>query len=268
MLYNAKNGCIKIDNTDMDYISFGKRKKNLIMIQGLGDGLQTVKGMAFPFAYMYRKFARDYTVYVFSRKNAMPDTYSTFDMANDIITVMYMLKIDNADILGVSQGGMIAQHLAINYPERVNKLVLAVTLSCQNETVRNAVSAWIEFAKNGDYKSIFIDTAEKSYSEKYLKKYRPFLSLLGTTKKAHDFNRFITMANACLTHDTFDSLDKIIAPTLVIGGDSDKIVGIKSSQEIADKINGSQLYIYKGLGHAAYEEAKDFNKRVLDFLKS
>ena len=45
-----KNGQLTIDNTTMDYISFGKGKKKLIMIPGLGDGLKTVKGMALPFS--------------------------------------------------------------------------------------------------------------------------------------------------------------------------------------------------------------------------
>ena len=47
MFYNAANGNIIIGNTDMDYISFGKGDKNLIMIPGLGDGLKTVKGRDF-----------------------------------------------------------------------------------------------------------------------------------------------------------------------------------------------------------------------------
>ena len=70
MLYNAKNGNLKIGNTDMDYISFGTGKKALIMIPGLGDGLTTVRGKALPFAWMYRMFAKDFTVYVFSRKTS------------------------------------------------------------------------------------------------------------------------------------------------------------------------------------------------------
>ncbi|OLR64003.1 hypothetical protein BHF69_04055 [Anaerostipes sp. 992a] len=68
MLWNAKNGSVRIGDTDMYYVSFGKGTDNLIMLPGLGDGLTTVKGM-------------------------------------------------------------IAQYLAIDYPDLVEKLVLAVTLS-------------------------------------------------------------------------------------------------------------------------------------------
>ncbi|MFY9533568.1 MAG: hypothetical protein WAQ55_06080 [Clostridium sp.] len=54
----------------------------------------------------------------------------------------------------------------------------------------------------------------------------------------------------------------------MIGGDSDKVVGKNSSEEIAERIPYSKLIILKGLGHMAYEEAKDFNRQVLSFLNS
>ena len=121
-------------------------------------------------------------------------------------------------------------------------------------------------AESNDYKSIFIDTTEKSYTEKRLKKYRPLYPVLVKIGKPKDFSRFIIQANACITHNAYDEIEKIKCPTLVIGADNDKVVGVNSSEEIAGKIENSKLIIYKGFGHGVYEEAKDFNCRVLDFL--
>ena len=267
MFYNAKNNNIKIEQSDMDYISFGKGNKNLIIIPGLGDGLRTVKGMAIPLALMYKKFAKEYTVYIFSRRNNLTNGFTTQDMAQDIAQAMNLLNISNADILGVSQGGMIAQCMAINNPEKVNKLVLAVTSSKSNEIINNVVGNWIQLAKKEDFKNIFIDTAEKSYSEKYLKKYRKYYNILWRVSKPKDYKRFIIQANSCLTHNVYDDLDKIKCHTLIIGGKQDSIVGVNSSKEIADRISNSELYLYEDYGHAVYEEAKDFNERVLKYLK-
>ena len=86
---------------------------------------------------MYREFVKDYKVYVFSRKNQLEEGYSTKDMAKDQAEVMKKLGISKASIIGVSQGGMIAQYIAIDYPELLDKLVLAVTVSRQNATVRS-----------------------------------------------------------------------------------------------------------------------------------
>ncbi|MBQ1992678.1 MAG: alpha/beta hydrolase [Clostridia bacterium] len=268
MSLNAKGGSICIENTEMDYILFGNGNRVLIMIPGLGDGLKTVRGYALPFAMMYREYAEKYRVYVFSRRNKLPQVFSTRAMAKDIAIAMKELNIEKADVLGVSQGGMIAQYLAIDYPEIVNKLCLAVTLSKQNQTVQSVVSDWIEMAKSDNYKTLFIDTAEKSYSEKYLKKNRWLYPLMGRVGKPNSFERFIILANACLKHNAYDDLGKIKAPTLVIGGADDKIVTGEASKEIAEKIPDSQLYMYEGLGHGAYDEAKDFNQRVLDFFNN
>ena len=267
MFCNAKNNNIKIDQSDMDYISFGKGNKDLIIIPGLGDGLRTVKGMAVPLAFMYKKFAKEYTVYIFSRRNNLTNGFTTQDMAQDIVKVMNLLNISNADILGVSQGGMIAQCIAINNPERVNKLVLAVTSSKSNEMINNVVGNWIQLAKKNDFKNIFIDTAEKSYSEKYLKKYRKYYNILWIVSKPKDYKRFIIQANSCLIHNVYDDLDKIKCHTLIIGGKQDSIVGVNSAKEIADRISNSELYVYEDYGHAVHEEAKDFNEKVLKYLK-
>ena len=69
-----------------------------------------------------------------------------------------------------------------------------------------------------------------------------------------------------MTCNAYDELEKITCPVLVIGGKEDKIVGAESSVEIAEKL-GCEIFMYENLGHAAYEEAKDFNHRVLEFLR-
>ena len=117
MLHNAKNGTLRIDGTNMDYIRFGSGDRVLVMLPGLGDGLRSMKGTALPMAFMYRVFAKDFTVYAFSRKNVLPVGYTTRDMARDQAEAMEQLGIGCADIFGVSMGGIIAQHLAVDYPE-------------------------------------------------------------------------------------------------------------------------------------------------------
>ena len=117
-----KNGYVTLGNTVMHYVAFGDGAKKLVVLPGLSDGLATVKGKAWILASPYRKFFQDYTVYMFSRKNKMPDGYSIADMADDQVKAMRNLGIGKACVLGVSQGGMIAQYMAIRHPEIVEKL--------------------------------------------------------------------------------------------------------------------------------------------------
>lgn len=267
MFYNAKNEIIEIEDTTVNYISFGSGKRNLIIIPGVGDGFKTVKGLAVPFAFMYKLFAKDFKVYVFSRRNDIKDGFSTKDMANDIIDHMKKLNIENADIVGVSQGGMIAQYIAINEPKKVNKLVLAVTAPRNNDILNEVVTDWIEKAKKKDYKGIMIDNAEKSYTGKYLEKNRKVYALLGLFGKNVNYDRFIIQAKSCLEHNSYDELDKIKSKTLIIGAKQDKVLGTKGSEELSEKILDSELYIYEEYSHGVYEQAKDFNKRILEYLK-
>ncbi len=102
MVFNARNGRVCIDGTDMEYVSFGKGKNVFVLLPGLADGLKTVKGMALPLAWMYREYAKDYSVFVFSRKNEIPENYSTREMAADQAKAMKALGISNANIMGVS----------------------------------------------------------------------------------------------------------------------------------------------------------------------
>ena len=266
MFYRAIEGSIDIDNTDMDYVAFGKGQKPFIILPGLGDGLKTVKGTKLLLARMYKLFAKEFRVYVFSRKNKIEKGCSTRDMARDQSITMEKLGIEKGHIMGVSQGGMIAQYIAIDYPELVDKLIIGVSVSRQNNTMQKVIKNWIELAEKDDYKNLIIDTMEKTFTENRLKRYRKMYPAITRVGKPKDFNRFIIQAHSCLNHNAYDELDKIKCPTLIIGGDRDKIVGENASEEMAEKIKNSRLILYKGLGHGAYEEAKDFNEKVLEFL--
>ncbi len=264
-MLNAENGRLTLPAGAMDYIRFGRGQKTLVMIPGVGDGLKTVRGLALPFALMYRTLAKDFTVYVFSRRVTLSPGMTTRDMAEDLNAAMEALGLSGVALVGVSQGGMIAQWLAIDHPDKVGKLVLTVTLCRPNPTVEDVIARWTEMAKKGDYKGIMLDTALRSYSEKGVKKARITYSLLGNMGKPKSFDRFIIQAASCVTHNTYDLLGRIACPTLVIGGAKDQIVTGKASQEIAGRIPGSQLCMYEGLGHGLYEEAPDFLRRVMDF---
>ena len=264
MIYNAREHKLKLNNLQMTYITFGKGAKSLVMIQGLST--RSINGMAIPLACIYRIFASDYKVYLFERRENVSEDVTVRELAADIGMAMDELKITNADVFGVSQGGMIAQYLAIDRPDLVNKLVLAVTLSKSNSTARAVVNSWIELTEQGNIKALVMDMTEKMYSDAYIKRYRPFMPLLTILQKPKDAGRFIALAKACLTCNAYEELDKIRCPIFVIGGKQDKVVTGEASEEIAGKTN-CKIYMYENLGHAAYEEAKDFNSIVYQFLQ-
>lgn len=266
-MFRRKNGCVDVDGTGMYYVSFGNGGKKLVVIPGLSDGLATVKGKALLLSGPYGKFLSDYTVYMFSRKNVMPEGYSIRDMASDQVKAMKRLGIEKACVLGVSQGGMISQYIAIDFPEYVEKLILTVTAPNANDVVKNAVGSWIESAKKGDHVSLMVDTAEKMYSRSYLEKKRWMFPLAARFTKPKDYTRFLRNAEAILNFDARPELHKIKCPTFIVAGDDDNTVGNDAPHELNERISGSKLFIYSGLGHAAFEEGKDFYGRIYDFCE-
>ena len=263
---SIRNGTLQLADDTMHYIRFGSGKKMLIMLPGLGDGLTIVKGTARPMALMYRIFAWDYIVYMFSRRNHLPQGYTTRDMARDLKATMDSLGIEKADLVGVSMGGMIAQHFAVDYPERLGKLVLVVTCSRPNLILTESVQEWIDLAQRGDHAALMDSNLRRMYSDAYYRKNRWMAPLVGRLTKPKSYERFLIQANACLTHDVSDRLAEIDAPTLVIGGEQDHARGAEASREMAAAIPGARLKMYPEWGHGLYEEARDFNRIVLDFL--
>lgn len=266
MYMSAINGTVRLKNANMHYIRFGRGKKTLIMLPGLGDGLTTVKGKALPMAFMYRAFAGAYTVYMFSRRNDPAEGMSTRDMAIDLKEAMDVLGLENADIVGVSMGGMIAQHLAAAYPDRVGKMVLAVTCAQPNPVLLGSVNEWVSLAKRGDHTAFMESNVRRIYSDEYYRKNRWLIPVMGRLTKPKSYERFLIQAEACIKHDAHVLLPQINAPTLVIGGEQDLALGAEPSREIAAAIPGARLKMYPRLGHGLYEEAKDFNRVVLGFL--
>ena len=262
---SVKNGCVRIGDTDMAYVSFGRGERKLVVLPGLSDGLTTVSGKALILSMPYRRFLRDNAIYMFSRKNDMPEGYTIEDMADDQALAMEKMGIDRACVLGVSQGGMIAQRLAIRHPRRVERLILAVTAPNANETVQAVVSGWIDMALRGDHAALMTDTAERMYSDAYLRKNRKLLPLLVRFTKPARYDRFLINARAILAFDARGELAWIGCPTLILAGSEDRTVGTEAAPELHRGIGGSELHVYDGLGHGAYEEAKDFYERVMAF---
>ncbi|MCK5654501.1 MAG: alpha/beta fold hydrolase, partial [Dehalococcoidia bacterium] len=114
----------KVNEVNIDYAVHGQGEP-LVLIQGLG-------GPRSGWIFQTRAFGKYYRVITFDNrgvgKSDKPGgSYTVRTMADDTIALLDYLGVDKAHVLGISLGGMIAQEIAINYPERVRKLILACT---------------------------------------------------------------------------------------------------------------------------------------------
>ena len=255
-MYSAKNATLSMNGKTMDYVTFGKGKQPLVIIPGLGDGLQTVKGKAQLFSLSYRLLAKRYKIYVFSRINELRQGYTTRDMAADVAEAMEALNLDTAYVIGISQGGMIAQWLAVDFQERVQRLILAVTTAKPSQLARERIEHWQKLSQFGNFKHLMLDIAQHSYTQKSYQKWRLLYHIMGRLGRIKDEKRIAIQSQSCLDHDSLEVLKDIHCPTLILG----------ASKELAKGISGCQLLILKHSGHALYEENKAFQEAVCGFL--
>ena len=263
---STKGKTLYFNDKSMDYVTFGKGKQPLVIIPGLGDGVQTVKGKAHLFSLSYRLLAKHYKIYVFSRINELRQGYTTRDMAADLAEAMETLNLDTACVMGISQGGMIAQWLAVDFPERVQRLILAVTTANPSQLARERIEHWQKLSQSGNFKHLMLDIAQHSYTQKSYQKWRLLYNIMGRLGRIKDEKRIAIQSQSCLTHDSLGVLKEIQCPTLVLGALEDDVIGVDGSKELAKAISGCQLLILKHSGHALYEENKAFQEAVCGFL--
>ena len=263
---STKGKTLYFNDKSMDYVTFGKGKQSLVIIPGLGDGLQTVKGKAQLFSFSYRLLAKHYKIYVFSRINELRQCYTTRDMAADVAGAMEVLNLTSAYVMGISQGGMIAQWLAVDFPERVQRLILAVTTAKPSQLARERIEHWQKLSQSGNFKHLMLDIAQHSYTQKSYQKWRLLYNIMGRMGRMKDEKRIVIQSQSCLEHNSLEVLKYIHCPTLILGALEDDVIGVKGSKELAKAISGCQLLILKHSGHALYEENKAFQEAVCGFL--
>ena len=244
-------------------------------VEGHGEPLLMIMGFSAARAGWTAQipfFKKHYQVVTFDNRGVgksdkPPGPYSTQMMADDTVGLMDHLRIEKAHVMGASMGGMIAQELAINYPDRISKLVLACTYACQDgasgDTPEQARLAKLPPHRlAGSMIGLALNRPI----------YRYTFGLIGMLQA-----RFMNSAakrgiagqmEACRTHNTLERLGRIAAPTLVIVGTADRIIAPVSSEIIAGKIPHAELVKMEGGSHSFPMEMKNaFNQKVLEFLK-
>ena len=268
MTGNAKIAAVETDDFKMDYLQFGNGDETLVILPGLS--VQSVMGSADAVVKAYQQLADHYTICLFDRRKELPAEYSLQDMADDTAQAIAAAGLDEVNLFGVSQGGMIAMGIAIEHPELVKKLVLGSTSSDITKETYQLIDKWIQMAKEGRAEDLYLSFGEMLYPEDVFNQSKDLLKAAAKTVTKEDLDRFIILAQSLRDFDITDELDQIACPVLLIGSKDDRVLGVEATQVIAEHLSGRpdfELYLYDGYGHAAYDTAPDYKERVLSFLE-
>jgi 3-oxoadipate enol-lactonase len=202
-------------------------------------------------------------------KSDKPDMEYSHPMhAEDLKNLMDKLGIQKAHLVGLSNGGMIAQHFVLNFPEKVGALVLVDTCSYIGTLLDSIITLWIKATQIGGSEFRYDVSLPFIFSEDFIKQNREILEQMKKmSTEINPANAVINLARGTLKHNTNDRLSEIKAPTLILVGEEDILIPMKYSKLLNERIKGSRLVIINGSGHApSIEKPKEFNRIVLDFV--
>jgi 3-oxoadipate enol-lactonase len=246
----------------------------LILVMGSFGSLEA-------WALQVLAFQKYYKLIVFDnrgigRSEKSPGPYTIATMADDTVGLLDHLGVDKAHVLGMSLGGPVAQDVAIDHPDRVNKLILVCSMAGADGTQLHPDMLKALGLERGarqvdlrkvDFKQIMRATVALAFNDQSLKD--NLLAQAETWFKQFDIDGFIKQWEAVAGYSALDRLRKIGARTLVMTGTDDRLVDPHSSEVIAGLIPNSKLVKVGGGSHAFFMEMSDrFNTEVLNFLKA
>jgi pimeloyl-ACP methyl ester carboxylesterase len=250
-------------------------------IHGSGEPVVLIGGLGadtFLWSHQIPELAQRFQVIVFDNRGAgesdKPDEpYSIPMFAADTSGLMKALGIERAHVVGASLGGLIAQELALTHPEMVDRLVLVCTTFNGPGSARPSLWSLIPilFAarRTGnpetDIRRSFAVFTSKQWVDANLDEVDEYVAW----RVAHPQPPFAfkRQRQAIKGFTTADRLGGISAPTLIVHGDSDRVVPVANAGLLAERIPRSKVVILEDSGHACtFDQRARFNEVVVEFL--
>lgn len=243
----------------------------LLMIPGLGASRSV-------YATLVPLLAEHHRVIVFDPRGVgdsdiTDGPYTMRQLAGDAVCVLDAAGERDAAVFGASMGGMVAQHVGLDHPDRVARLVLACTSPGTAHAVRADPEATRRLLGKG------AKTAEEAYriatSVLYTPRFREshpdFVEreIRQRGRRPVRARAFSAQYEAVRQHDTWDRLPELRMPVLLLHGADDEVIPPGNSEVIASRVPQAQLVILDGLGHLFWhEDPPRAAQPILDFLHS
>jgi 3-oxoadipate enol-lactonase len=242
----------------------------VLLIHGLGYARWGWEPVSTPLAETFRLLLFDNRG--IGGSDVPPGPYSAREMAADAVAVLDSAEVERAHVVGTSLGGMVAQELALGWPERVRRLVLACTTPggqraypLPEPTLRLMAEAPLlspEEALRRFVENALAPATVRDRPELVERIYRLRL------EHPPDLAGWQAQASAGVAFDAFERLASISAPTLVLHGTDDAVVDHRNALLLADAIPDARMELFPGTGHLFFwEEPERFVQLVTSFLE-
>jgi 3-oxoadipate enol-lactonase len=244
---------------------------------GSGEPLLLIMGLSYP-SYMWHRsrpfLAERYRTIALDnrgigRSDVPPGVYSIALMAADAAAVLDAAGVESAHVFGTSMGGMIAQEFALQYPSRVRSLILGCTAAGGPHAAKAEPAALQTLTRR--------DLTPEESKEAII----PFIYDSATPRERIDEDMSIRMKwyptpqgyagqlQGIFGWEAYSRIDQIAAPTLVIHGETDRLIPPANAKLIADRIPGAKLVLLAHASHIFETDQPDAAHQViLEFLSN
>src|SRR3954471_1815554 len=204
------------------------------------------------------------------RSRGLAPAYTTEALADDAVAVLDALEIDQANVYGLSLGGMVAQQIALRYPGRVRSLVLGATTpgGRHAQLADDEVMAFFHGRGNLSRKEAAWASVAYNYGRRCRDEHADRIADDIRHRLAYAFDEAAYQAQlmAAALHNCMSRLHRIGVPALVVHGEDDRVVPVDNAHLIASRLPQGRLYLLEGTGHLYTTEAPEADAEVGRFL--
>jgi len=243
--------------------------------QGSSEPLLLIMGLSYP-SYMWHRsrpiLASCYRTIAFDNRgigqsDVPAGVYSIPLMASDAAAVLDAAGVERAHVFGVSMGGMIAQEFALQYPNRVRSLILGCTAPGGPHAVQAEPEALQILIRR--------DLTPEQLKEAII----PFIYDAGTPRERIDEDMAIRMKwyptpqgytgqlQGIFGWEAYSRISQISVPTLVVHGETDRLIPSGNAKLIAERIPGAKLVLIPHASHIfETDQPGAAHQAILEFL--